>query len=70
MIGECDFREALNNALLLREEEVERIRELDEGDRTLKVVEEAQGAVTRARNQRQDAEQLERQKRVRAEKKR
>jgi len=70
LIGECDFREALNNALLLREEEVERIRELDEGDRTLKVVEEAQGAVTRARNQRQDAEQLERQKRVRAEKKR
>ena len=70
MIGECDFREALNNALLLREEEVKRIRELDEGDRTLKVVEEAQGAVTRARNQRQDAEQLERQKRVRAEKKR
>jgi hypothetical protein len=70
LIGECDFREALNNALLLREEEVKRIRELDEGDRTLKVVEEAQGAVTRARNQRQDAEQLERQKRVRAEKKR
>ena len=49
---------------------MKRIRELDEGDRTLKVVEEAQKTVTRQRNQRHEAEQLERQKLVKAEKKR
>ena len=62
--------ESLNNALLLREEEVKRIRELDEGDRTLKMVEEAQDAVTRERNQRLQAEQLAWEKRIKADLKR
>jgi FtsZ-binding cell division protein ZapB len=49
---------------------VKRIRELDEGDRTLKMVEEAQDAVTRERNQRLQAEQLAWEKRIKADLKR